>query len=127
MRIKNSEDLFFAWQELKFWQSTKAGSEREAAFIDKEIKNLKSSIREYNNREDDGRYALRNEFDGCIVVIPCGADCTKEEVEEYFQDYERIEYRPTYYDCTGQHFTSWHSIVWRNNQWYLYHAISVDC
>ena len=63
--------------------------------------------------------------DGYIYREPLNA-ATKEEAEKEFDRNHRIDYRPTYYDCTGQMFTGWHRIFRINGKYVLYHKISFD-
>ena len=67
-------------------------------------------------------------FETSIFKYPLPEDIkTFEEAEEYFKEYERIECRPSQYDCTGQTFTSWWEIFRKpDGRFWVYHAIGMD-
>lgn len=96
------------------------------------VDDIKRELREFyhkpvENPDTDGR-TFHEDIDGMIVLKPL-PECieTLEEAEEYFNEYERIVYRPTYYDCTGQLFTSWHKIFRKpNGKLWMYHSIGRD-
>lgn len=130
MTIHNTKELRDAYSWLRLWEqllATKAPDDDTRPIVLDRIAEQKRDIRRYHNRPDIGRYAIRDDGDSAIVVLPLPEDITtKEEAERFFRENEYIEYRPTYYDCTGQLFTSWHSILRRAGRWYLYHCISRD-
>ena len=97
------------------------------------IKEAKRALRKFYNKpidnpDTDGR-VFNDDGDGFTVLKPYPEDIqTKEDAEEYFREYERIEYRPTYYDFTGQLFTSWHKTFCKpDGRYWMYHRISIDC
>lgn len=72
-------------------------------------------------------HLVKNDYDYMVekTVYPYEGE-TLEEMEEFFEEYFRIPYYDRGYDCTGQLFTSWHSIFKINGNWIIYHAISRD-
>lgn len=54
---------------------------------------------------------------------------TREEAEEWFNCNERMECVLGPYDCTGQHFTIRHKIIFREctRTWWCYHHCGIDC
>ena len=93
------------------------------------IKEIKRELRKFYHRPIDERRVFDNDFDHATFVYALPEDIkTREEAQEYFEEYEYIPYRPTYYDCTGQSFTSWYKIFQKpNGSFWCYHNIQVDC
>lgn len=95
--------------------------------VEERIVEMKRQLRA-KNKDTDERVVFCNDFDGCIVKFPLPCDIrSDEEAREWFRDYEYIEYRPTYYDCTGQLFTSWYKIFQKpDGRFWAYHSIGRD-
>lgn len=60
-----------------------------------------------------------------LVKLPVTVESV-EDGEEFFKAFLEITYRPTYYDCTGQAFTSWYKIFQRGGQFCVYHSVGFD-
>lgn len=86
---------------------------------------LKRYIRGLNSKEES-EHVVRCSEDDYVYKTVLDAK-TKEEAEKEFKNYHYREYIPTYYDCTGQWFSSWHRIFNVNGQFVLYHCVSCDC
>lgn len=106
--------------------------------IAKWIIDLKREMREYSHRNSNERMAIyagivesrlvwSYGIDGYVELItfPDGIAST-EFVEAVFDDFIKVEYRPTYYDCTGQAFTNWHKTFKRNGRYCIYHSVGID-
>lgn len=106
--------------------------------IDQYIIDLKREMREYSHRNSNERMAIyagivesrlawSYGIDGYVELItfPDGIAST-EFVEAIFDDFIKVEYRPTYYDCTGQAFTNWHKTFKRNGRYCIYHSVGID-
>ena len=122
--IRNKIDLRIAYEILLDVM------ERNNAKYDDRIIALKRNIRAYNNKPIEpkpiciyedcyGYYTMLCPFPDFIDNV--------EDAEEYFEECMRLEYVPSMYDCTGQHFTTGHKIFWRRGKLYVYHNIAVDC
>lgn len=93
-------------------------------------KKIKTAIREWNHRPESDRKVVYT-YGGCgdsvIYKINCPVWVENEEDAEYwFDNEERMTYRWSPYDCTGQLFTSWHRIFHINGKWICYHSVSCD-
>lgn len=124
--IRNTKELRTGTEWFEFFTIENEAYQKKVDRANARIRELKRDIRRYQNREQDGRYAIRNDWDGCIVVIPFPADWEREDVEEYYQANEFMDRPNSLYDCTGQMFSAWHSIVRRAGRWYLYHCVALD-
>lgn len=60
-----------------------------------------------------------------LLALPKVLD-TEEEAQEFFDEFIRIDYRPSMYDCTGQAFTGWYKLFRRDGRFYAYHRVSFD-
>lgn len=123
MKITNNKDLKFWYIYLK---SVKDG---DLPCINVElVKECKKAVREYTHRPVPVERIFDADIDGMTSVYPLPETIrTEQDAEEYFNDYEHIHYRPTYYDCTGQLFTSWYKIFKRHDHFWVYHRIARDC
>lgn len=73
------------------------------------VKEVKRAIRAYTHRPDPIGRVFDESIDGYIALYPLPERIVSmDEAVEFFEDNERMTYRPTYYDCTGQLFTSWY-------------------
>lgn len=97
---------------------------------DEKIKELKHEIRSYLKLKDpEDEKVLVKDFgiDGCIVRFPVPESCeTKEDMTEWFEEWEYIKYRPSMYDCTGQMFTAGYEFHKLNGRMWVWHHIGVD-
>lgn len=101
---------------------------REPDKIKRHIIELKRSIRKYGNSKAPSREIVQdNGIDGYVVKIqlPEWVE-TKEEAEEYMEENEKLEMRPSQWDCTGQAFTSWYKVFNTNGSWRAYHSVGFD-
>ena len=100
------------------------------------IRELKRKLREYAHKPttiDVGmgfevtKKVFGGNYDGHyeLVSIP-DVFKTKGEAELFFNDFLKLDYKHSPYDCTGQCFTAWHKIFKRHNQYYVYHHICYD-
>lgn len=97
---------------------------------DEKIVEWKRAIRNYLKNQPVSEKVLVKDYgiDGGIIRFPL-PECikTEEEAREYFEECEYIHYRPTYYDCTGQAFTSWYKVYRaKDGRFWAYHSISYD-
>ena len=90
------------------------------------INDYKRAYRAYLNQASDRRI-VKSDGDGCILRIQVpGSIQTEEAAQDWFESRERMECRPSQYDCTGQLFTCWHKIVRIGGQLVCYHCIGID-
>ena len=107
---------------------------RDADFMDhanpEKIAELKRKLRGYLSKPiKEERRCIYEDNYGYYVMLVRLPEFLKsaEDAEEYFDEFERLEYIPSPYDCTGQHFTVGHKIFKRRGRFYVYHSIAVDC
>ena len=127
MRIRNNDDLKVMYTELHILQVF-CPICREPDKIKRHIIELKRSIRKYGNSKTPSREIVQdNGIDGYVVKIqlPEWVE-TKEEAEEYMEENEKIEMRPSQWDCTGQAFTDWYKVFNTNGSWRAYHSVGFD-
>lgn len=94
------------------------------------IEELKRNLRQYLNKPiNEERRCVYEDNYGYYVMLVRLPEFLKsvEDAEEYFDEFERLEYIPSPYDCTGQHFTTGHKIFKRRGRFYVYHSIAIDC
>lgn len=94
------------------------------------LKELKRELRKFLNKPvNEERRCIYADDYGYYIVLVRLPEFVKnsEDAEEFFDEFERMEYRPSPYDCTGQHFTVGHKIFKRRERYYVYHSIAVDC
>lgn len=127
MRIQNKDDLKVAYTELLILQEF-CPICREPDKIKRHIIELKCSIREYGHSEAPSRKIVQDYgFDGYVLKIQLPEYVeTKEEAEEYMEEIEKLEMRPTQWDCSGQAFTNWYKVFNTNGSWRAYHSIGFD-
>ena len=125
-RIRTSEELRSAWELARMIEQNIDNCEYADVARDYLI-DVKRTIRKYRDKRD--AYIVKDYgIDGYIELAPLPEQIrTEQAAEEYFDQAMRLEYRPTYYDCTGQLFTGWHKLVNRHGRWYVYHRICCDC
>ncbi len=122
------DDLhFYGWMldELKKRHNAKP---EQIEKIENRIFYIKRQIRQRNRAEAHKETVVKDDGDNCIVKFPLPEDIqSEEEAREWFRENEYIEYRPTYYDCTGQLFTSWYKIFQKpDGRFWAYHSIGRD-
>lgn len=91
-------------------------------------KKIRAAIREWNNRPEPKEKVVKGDFDRVITLIefPDWVE-TLEDAEDYFCCNYHRAYVPTYYDCTGQIFTTSHKCFKRRGKWMCYHSMAIDC
>ena len=94
------------------------------------LKELKRELRKFLNKPvHEERRCIYEDGYGYYIMLVRLPEFVKnsEDAEEYFDEFERMEYRPSPYDCTGQHFTTGHKIFKRHGRYWCYHHIAIDC
>lgn len=92
-------------------------------------KKIRAAIREWNNRPEPMEKVVQQDDYGYITTLiefPEFVE-TAEDAEEYFDYKYRRTYVPTYYDCTGQIFTTSHKCFKRRGKWMCRHSMAIDC
>lgn len=91
---------------------------------------IKKEIRAYNNRPaPDSRIIEEHGINGYIELVRLPDeldDLNEDDAAEWFQANRYYEFRPTYYDCSGQRFTNWYKLHRRCGHWFAYHSVSFD-
>ena len=124
----------YTYTDLRFYEKAydmfknQEGNNKKA--FEQLIIDCKKYLRKKNRIDSEYEKVMVKDYgiDGCVIKFPLPVHITtKEEADDYFMDYEYIYYRPTYYDCTGQTFTSWYKIFRRTDGRFMaYHRISID-
>ena len=137
--IKNSSDFRRGYEWLGILTELASScDDPEAALA--EIVKTKRELRSYANRNStvdvgmgfmvERRIVKDYGIDGYVelVSIPEVFDTLDGEdgAEAFFKDFLEIQCRPSMYDCTGQAFTSWYKLFWRNGQYWAYHSVCFD-
>lgn len=131
MDIRNNNDLRLAYWIIYTMADTAAkatGMDRETAAAmlkhSDTIIDIKRRIRAYLHDADANRRTLvKGDTDGYIELFEMP---DVSDAEGWFDDFERLTYRPSMYDCTGQAFTRWHKIFRRNGKLMCYHSVGYD-
>ena len=127
MRINCREELKMAYQIIYWYNKGEIFQNKGNLYIEE----LKREIRNYFKRKEKalelrGRI-IHDTGDSFISIIKCPDWVIDEEsAEEWFANCGRITYRPTYYDCTGQLFTSGYKFCKRNGNYYCYHRVAME-
>lgn len=125
------ESIRNLWKELLFWKEMN-GTEFGNHKFDKEIIKVKRRIRQWYKNVESSKdlYSsiVKADEDGYWekIVFPASDDDSMEDAEAFFVNYYKMPYRPTYYDCTGQFFTAYHSTFKVGNKWIIYHRVDMD-
>lgn len=97
---------------------------------DRHIADVKREIRAYNHRPaPDSRIIEEHGINGYIELVRLPDeldDLNEDDAAEWFQANRYYEFRPTYYDCSGQRFTNWYKLHRRCGHWFAYHSVSFD-
>lgn len=125
--------MMYTYDDLRFYEwmlaeAKKRESKQVLDVIEERVVEIKKQIRTRNKKTSD-KTVVHDDGDYYILKFPLPEYIdSKEDAVEYFKEYEYIYYRPTYYDCTGQHFTSWYKIFQKpDGRFWAYHAIGIDC
>lgn len=122
-RIACKTDCEIAYAVLRDENCTK-GADPE------KVKELKRNLRAYLNKPiKEERRCIYEDNYGYYILLARLPEFLKseEDAEEYFEKFEQMDYKPSMYDCTGQHYTIGHKIFKRRGRFYVYHSIAVDC
>ena len=135
--IKNTTELYSRMDSIRDWQDV---LKQDCCQIDEylmhklnhKIAEAKRAVRDYYRKHrysfDDDPRIIRDGSDECIVLTPLPKDINNAETaDEWFKAFEYIPIRYSAYDCTGQIFTGWYKIIYRNGRFYAYHSLKCDC
>ena len=113
-------------KELEKQTGVRANKAKE--YLDEMKRKIRRANKATNYRFSEGETVFANEFESAIFKYPLPAYLTTfEEAEEYFDEYERLYFIASPYDCTGQHFTSWRKIFRKpDGRFWVYHSIGMD-
>lgn len=103
------------------------------------IMDIRRELRDFYNREKtpyadctyikklkySGYNTISNGFDGFTEILRFDTELYEDDIE-YIDDLIRRDYRPTYYDCTGQWFTSWIMAYHLPGKTVIEHRVSCD-
>lgn len=138
--IKNRKDLEFAYSFRRYLQhhdfSDTPLLPGQPDARPELIRELSEAIHAYHRKQaerelanSDRRIVHDDNIDGyCLRIDMLDDFGSIDEARAWFEEYEVIHYRPSYYDCTGQMFTSWYRIFRHPDGHYIaYHYIACDC
>ena len=124
------EDILM-WKQLM--EMNKGNPDIKWDVINERLIELKRKARRANRNSDyhfhpEESVVFPNDFESAFFKYPLPEYITTfEDAEEYFEEYERIECRPSMYDCTGQRFTGFHHIFRKpDGRFWCYHRIDMD-
>lgn len=124
--IKNMNELAKAWDLLHFYTSTMAELGNKPA-AEARVLELKKDIRRFNRAIARQEIAWEDEY-GYVEKVKAPKECIDwEDVVDWFEWHEKIDYSDRGYDCTGQMFTLWYKVVKLHGEWWIYHRIVCDC
>lgn len=118
MNLRTLYEQLFFFQNLCLWNEK---IKNKIIELKREIRVKNKYVSPYKLISCDYNYDSYKE----IFTFPVWV-ATKEEAENYFNTYEYKTCKPSQYDCTGQHFTTYYKIFFRNGRWKVYHCVSVD-
>lgn len=120
--IRSKKDLELAYTFVK-WLSKETTNPKAA----QKVVEMKREIRRCTKPVNDGRRIIHHGEDSYIELVELPEWLADEaDASQYFEENVFIHYRPTYYDCTGQLFTSWYKIFRRNGRYMAYHLVCAD-
>ena len=127
--IHTDDDLKRAWATLLFMIQIRHEFELQGRTdfkkSDAYMLELKQAIREYNRRQaSSDRRMISSDSDSYVVLVDVPENVT--DVDEWFDLNERLECRPSMYDCTGQAFTMWYKVCERGGGRKVYHCVGFD-
>ena len=134
--IRDSRDLMDKYDILKFWMDEQKEYPKEKyPQFESVIIKYKKAIREYlKSQQDyyDNEVRIIKENYSCGYSVHKKLICPNyidsfEKAKEYFNNNYYREYHRTYYDCTGQIFTSWMEVFKINNRYVVYFMECMDC
>ena len=135
-KVTGNESFREGYALLAILNNPDFGKDADKKLLEEYTIEIKRELRKWAHREtavDVGmgfmveRRVFGGDFDGYteLVTIPEVFD-TEESADEFFNDFIKINYRPSMYDCTGQAFTSWYHLFKRNGRFYAYHRVAMD-
>ena len=130
MDIRDKKDVELAYIFIRYADlARKEGITLPEGSMTKIIE-VKRDLRAYYKQQDQActrRIVQDLGIDGYteIVELPEYIQ-TMDCAEDYFNEIEKLTYRNSQYDCTGQLFTVWHSIVNRRGRMWLCHKVRAD-
>ena len=90
---------------------------------------IKREIRDFRDKtKEPWRTAVKNDYDSVWFkfALPEAIN-TEEQAEDWFDRWERIEAKPSQYDCTGQQFTARYKLFQKpDGRWWCYHLVCID-
>lgn len=114
--ITDTEKLRDAYTLLAFIRDDvpAATAEQKSSSLAAFMVSLKKEIRAYNHRPaPDSRIIEEHGINGYIELVRLPDeldDLNEDDAAEWFQANRYYEFRPTYYDCSGQRFTNWYKL-----------------
>ena len=130
-----AKDIREMWEWLLFLQSLDENKFDNPEGFKQSIIKEKRKIRQEYLREEERKDPYKrivhvDDSYGCDIWerIDCPEYITtKEEAEEFFNEYYRIPYERKPWDCTGQWFTYHHSVGKAGDRYVIAHLVAMDC
>ena len=115
------------YSELKYLKESGAHKGVLKLLYDEKVRLLRreNKLSDYYGLDDE--VVVMNFPDIAIIRKPLGIiDKDAKYEAECLAEAFRINYRPTYYDCTGQLYTRWQEVHYMAGQWWLWQCNCVD-
>ncbi len=126
--ISDKQDLRLYYSLLRMYEASARKRGPKPGPVAVVVVELKQMIREYTHRAPADRRCIDDDPYGYYTMLIEAPEhvVTRSDAEEWFHECEEMQYIPSQYDCTGQHFTVWYKLVKRRGRWYCYHRVGVD-
>jgi len=137
-KVNDNKGFRDGYKLLAIMNDPKFTKDADKSKVDEYRQRLKRELRRWAHRDtgvmDVGlgfmvrsRIVKDDGIDGFVALLelPKVLD-TEEEAQEFFDEFIKIDYRPSMYDCTGQAFTGWYKLFRRNGRFYVYHSVGMD-
>lgn len=136
--VTNRDNFRAGYEFLAILKSMENDVRVDRKLVSEYIVDQKRELRKYSHKNThelmaiwagivERRIAWSYGIDGYVELITFPEEIDSARLaEELFRAYIRMEYRPTYYDCTGQHFTRWYKVFKRGGRYCVYHSIGID-
>ena len=112
------------YDDARFWTFV---LREKAIKNDQRIIEVKQALRKFYNEKLSDTVVFCDNYDGCIELYPLPESIeTEAQADEYFREFEYVHFRPVWYDCSGQLFTTRFKIFKRNGRFWVYHILTRD-
>ena len=129
-RISTMDQLRIDYEILRMYEELRREAPaRYTEHVKKVIRDIKASIREYRDRNDENTFhVIADRSPDSVLLLGQLPEFiqSQEDGENYFRETYYIHMKPSPYDCTGQAFTTWFKVFKRRGRYMVYHDIGFD-